>query len=910
MNVLLDILVVLVAAKLAAEGAERLGIPGVVAEIVAGVIVGPSVLGLVGPDEVLRVLGEIGVILLLVDVGLQMDLGGLRAVGRTSTAVAAVGVVTPFALGWAAATALGLDGQTPIFVGAALTATSVGITARVFSDLRALASVEARTVLGAAVADDVMGLVILTVVVRLATGESVTLGTVAVVVGVALLFLVATGTLGALLTPSIFKAVNRFARTAGTLVALALAFTLGFAELAQLAGLAPIVGAFVAGLSLARSDQAERINRELTPVGHLFIPVFFLQIGIDADIASFVDPDVLLLAAGLMAAAVLGKLASALGALGTASDRPLIGLGMLPRGEVGLIFAGIGLREGILGQDAYAALIAVVLGTTLAAPPLLRWRLSRVRSSARGFRAATPRPEGGWLRVDGGLIHLQGTPPDHLTLHVALEAALLASRTRPGPSVLDWLGSTSEVPLRWDRQATALLFRILGEGNIRTWRLLEASGVLERGLPELAQAVRRRRADPFELDPANLLRWSLIERLRDAVDAGGMPAEHYAALAHREWLLLAALILESAGEDQTPVEAARQLVKRLDLGAAAEQEIALLVGESGLLRAAALRADALKEQKVLPIAVHLDSVERARALYLLTLALGGLDPAARRRLDELTSLVLVALAHPELTGRPARNLLERRRSEAARLVGTGSSAAARIAAAPLGYLLSQDSVAIARQAALLEPLPPRHQARVVVHPAERTDGRYWRVEVAARDRPGLLSAVTGVLTAHGLDVVEAVVATWDDGAALDSFVVKQGRPPSAPSGNGSRPSEGAPPDPSRLEADLAAVFDRPQAAAPVEDATVTFDDEGSPWYTLAEVRCTDRPGLLHSLATAVAAAGANVHSAVVTTHEGLAVDRFELTDRRGAKLDPRLQESVRSAVTSGTTAWQRRQRVR
>src|SRR3954452_20438273 len=168
-SALFDILVVLVAAKLAAEGAERVGVPAVVGEILAGMVIGPSMLGLVGAGEPLRTLGEIGVILLLLEVGLEMDLRELGAVGRASLSVATVGVALPFLAGIPVGLAFGMDSQEAIFVGAALTATSVGITARVFGDLRALASVEARTVLGAAVADDVIGLVILTIVTRIVT---------------------------------------------------------------------------------------------------------------------------------------------------------------------------------------------------------------------------------------------------------------------------------------------------------------------------------------------------------------------------------------------------------------------------------------------------------------------------------------------------------------------------------------------------------------------------------------------------------------------------------------------------------------------------------------------------------------------------------------------------------------------
>ena len=402
-TILLDILIVLVAAKLAAEIAERINVPAVVGEIVAGVIIGPSILGFVGTNQTLNVLGELGVILLLLGVGMEMDLAGLGAVGRSAMSVACVGVVVPMVGGFAVASALGHSDNQSLFIGAALSATSVGITARVFSDLRALATVEARTVLAAAVADDVLGLVILTVVVRLVSEGSVSVGDVAVILAVAIGFLIVATAVGARLAPSLFQFLDRHARSAGTLVALALAFTLAFVELADAAKLAPIVGAFVAGLALSGSSASERIQRELAPVGHLLIPVFFLGIGIQARVETFVEPEVLGIAGALLAVAIVGKLVAAVGAWGAPGDKRLIGLGMIPRGEVGLIFATIGLREGILGGNLYAALLLVVLATTLATPPLLRWRLARMRGTRSGASRARSRdPLADGSRSPGG----------------------------------------------------------------------------------------------------------------------------------------------------------------------------------------------------------------------------------------------------------------------------------------------------------------------------------------------------------------------------------------------------------------------------------------------------------------------------------------------------------------------------
>lgn len=888
-EILLDILIVLVAAKLAAEVAERLGVPAVVGEITAGVLIGPSVLGMVGSTEVLEVLGELGVILLLLQVGLEMDVRDLAAVGRASMTVAVIGVVLPMAGGIGVAVAFGESSDVALFVGAALAATSVGITARVFSDLRALSSVEARTVLGAAVADDVLGLVILTVVVRIATEGGVSLLTVLGIVGVAVGFLVVTVALGGRIAPPLFEFVQRNARSAGTLVALALAFTLAFAQLAEAAKLAPIVGAFVAGLALSRSDQRERIERELAPVGHLFIPVFFLGIGIAVDVGSFVDGEVLAVAGALLVVAVIGKLVAGTGAIGAPGDRWVIGLGMLPRGEVGLIFATIGLQRGVLDDSLYAALLLVVLATTLMTPSLLRRRMARVRGAAAPV-VAEPMPEAGWLWVDDGVVDLVAEPPDHALLTIALQAAgAITVGARPGRRLLDRLGAIGQEMPRWDPAATDRLFEVLARGNERTWRFLETTGVLERSLPELATAVERRRADPYVLDPNHVLRFELVDRVWELVARDARARAAHEHLSHPERLLLAALVLDAAGDGEDAVPLARRLVQRLDLGAAVEQEVAALVGNAALLRAAAGRIDGLTEESVLQLAAHLERTELAWGLYLVALALGDLDTAGRHRLDELTDLVVATLEQPTLTGRDARNLVERRRSEAIRLARDDEHVIDRIMHAPRAYVLTQDAPDIARHAALVEPLPRRGQVRVGVH--DGPDGRVV-VDVVSRDRPGLLATVTGVLVREGLEVNDALVATWGDGGALESFVVRVAA--------GTEPS-----DADRLATAVEHALGTPLGAPENPEAEVRFDDAGSPWYTVCEVRSPDRPGLLHQIAVGLAAAGASVHSAKVETVGGVAVDRFHLTDANGAKLGGERKDAVRAAIVGGVRSRRR-----
>ena len=266
-------------------------------------MIGPSVLGLVevtGDRGVsIAVIAEIGVLLLLLQVGMEMDIGELSKVGKASLLVAVVGVALPFAGGAIAGVALGYPAKTAIFLGAALTATSVGITARVFGDLRALATSEARIVLGAAVADDVLGLVILTVVVKVVTGGSVGFGIIAGTLGLAIGFLLATGVVGLLLVPRALDFVHRKASSGATIVVAALVVTLAFAELADAAKLAFIIGAFMAGLGLGRSDHNERITRDLGAIGNILIPVFFVLIGVNADLSAMGDPKVLGLAAVL-----------------------------------------------------------------------------------------------------------------------------------------------------------------------------------------------------------------------------------------------------------------------------------------------------------------------------------------------------------------------------------------------------------------------------------------------------------------------------------------------------------------------------------------------------------------------------------------------------------------------------------
>ena len=377
----LVLIVVLAGAKLLGELAEAVGQPAVVGELIAGILLGPSLLGLVPPDEpTVRALSELGVVVLLFEIGLETELGALRRVGGVAAMVAAVGVVTPFALGLLATRALGVAMLPSLVASAALTATSVGITARVLSDLGWLKEPEGQVVLGAAVFDDVLGLLVLAVVSGLVAHGSIEAGSVVRASGFAVLFLVLAIVIGRVLARVLFGLLGRLSKDP-TLAVMGVAFALLLAVLADRAGLAPLVGAFAAGIVLGETPQAEPIRGGVVRLGHLLVPIFFVAVGAAVDVRALVDPHVLGLGLVLVVTGVIGKVAAGYGPWWFRGRKLLVGVAMIPRGEVGLIFARMGLSSGALDADTYAAILLMVIVTTLAMPPALR-ALARGRSGA------------------------------------------------------------------------------------------------------------------------------------------------------------------------------------------------------------------------------------------------------------------------------------------------------------------------------------------------------------------------------------------------------------------------------------------------------------------------------------------------------------------------------------------------
>ena len=373
---LLAVLVALLAAtKVLGLLAQRIGQPSVVGELVAGIILGKSLLGILDPsDPIIHALAELGVIVLLFEIGLHTDIRALLRVGGEAMAVAVVGVVLPFAFGYGVCTMLGLSTLPSIVAGAALTATSIGISARTLSDLGQLRSAEGQIVLGAAVIDDVIGLVILSVVGGIVSGISLSFLGIAGTTSIAVGFIAVALVLGSLVVPPVFRFIDRL-EASGTLGVAGLAFAFLLAWLASLAGSATIIGAFAAGILLHNTPQRSRIESSTTTLGLFFVPIFFAVVGAAVTLGAFSDVKVLAIGSALLAVALVGKVAAGYAPFWFKGRKLLIGVAMIPRGEVGLIFARMGLATGVLTSELFSAITMMVLATTLLTPPLLAYMI-------------------------------------------------------------------------------------------------------------------------------------------------------------------------------------------------------------------------------------------------------------------------------------------------------------------------------------------------------------------------------------------------------------------------------------------------------------------------------------------------------------------------------------------------------
>ncbi len=368
-----DLAVILLAAKLGDELFRRIHQPAIIGEILAGLLIGPSVLGIVAPSEALELFAELGVVFLLFWVGLETKLSDMREVGPTAGVVGVAGVFVPFIAGVAGGLVFDESVETSLFIGAALAATSVGITSAVFSELGILATRAARTVLGAAVIDDILALLLVAVAVGVAAEGGVDVASIAVSAALAFGF-VAILALGGTAIMRRLPQLLQAPKFAESPLLPAVILCLGIAALAAKVGLAAVIGAFLAGMIVAETKEQHPIEDEVAPLYAFFPPFFFASIGIGLDLDVLLEPETLLLVGGLSALAVVSKLigtwpgARRLGG----HEAKIVALGMVPRGEVGIIVAGIGMTSGVLDVQLFAAIVGMSVVTTLIVPAPLR----------------------------------------------------------------------------------------------------------------------------------------------------------------------------------------------------------------------------------------------------------------------------------------------------------------------------------------------------------------------------------------------------------------------------------------------------------------------------------------------------------------------------------------------------------
>lgn len=380
---LLQIAAILVCSRLFAEIANRLHAPSIIGELAAGVILGPSVLGWVTPNEAISLLAEIGIILLLFEVGLETDIQHLARAGGRAIVVAIAGFILPFVFGFSVSAYLfDLPVLVSLFVGGTLTATSIGITVRILTDINRNRSPEGQIVLGAAVIDDLLGVFLLAVLYEFSTSGNISLAHTGKVVMYAGAFFILAPVAAKIIAPLI-KSFHDKSKIPGLIPTVLVSLVLLFAAIAHMVGTPHLLGGFVAGIALSRrfflpfgatlkmdGEFTDRIQQNMRPIIQLFTPIFFVMVGLSLDLKSvdWSSGFVWIFSLTLVSVAILGKLAAPWLTPESVASRIAIGMAMVPRGEVGLVFAELGRTGGIFDAPVYAGLLLVIVYTTLASP--------------------------------------------------------------------------------------------------------------------------------------------------------------------------------------------------------------------------------------------------------------------------------------------------------------------------------------------------------------------------------------------------------------------------------------------------------------------------------------------------------------------------------------------------------------
>ncbi|BBN95558.1 sodium/hydrogen exchanger [Deinococcus grandis] len=373
---------VVLAAAVFGTVASKLGVPAVVGQVLAGILIGPSVLSLVRPDEFLLSLAELGAVFLLFMVGLETRFRDLLSVGKEALLVAVLGIAFPLALGFGFGLWQGQENVSALFVGTSLVATSVGITAKVLQEMGVLDARFAQVILGAAVIDDILGLTLLAVVSGLGAGESMSAAQVALILGLSVGFVALVLAVGIPLVRRFQPRLQNLSLS--RMFNVAIVVGLGVAALSTVAGLAPIIGAFLAGMVLAEVKDEVEFESKVHALESFLAPVFFVVVGLQLDLGVLGDPVVIVAGLILTVLAVIGKVAGGLIGARSMGGRQslLVGVGMVPRGEVGLIVASLGLAAGVIGKQVYAEVLLMVLLTTVLAPLVLRALAPRAQGDA------------------------------------------------------------------------------------------------------------------------------------------------------------------------------------------------------------------------------------------------------------------------------------------------------------------------------------------------------------------------------------------------------------------------------------------------------------------------------------------------------------------------------------------------
>lgn len=868
--------VVVVAAEVAGWVGRKLQLPPVVAQIVVGLMLGPSLTGWIDPTNadvstVLTLIGEIGVLLLIFEVGVEIDPAELRRVGVAATSVAVVGVVVPVTAGAGALLLIGTDGHAALLAGVTLAATSVGITARVFSDARALSSVEAQVVLGAAVIDDVLGLLVLSVAVPIVSGDGVTLLGIGEIAAKAIGFLLVGTWIALRVVPRAVSAVSWRRLPGGSVLVAGLALAFFAAAAASSAGLAPIIGAVIAGLAIGRSDVASGVGSAIQPIAAFTVPVFFVGIGVTTDLSVLASWSSLAVALLLSAVGVAGKVVAGLAVGRTGADRWAVGLGMVPRGEVGLIVAAIGRSVGVFTPEIDAALLVAVIGTSLVGPIALRARMSRlVDADVETGRELDP--------SDGAVVAALG-----------LAARIAAGEQVPGDEV-SRLSRRFDGPIAWPAGATHQLATVLRAGHPKALRLLDVSGFWAATLPSVDEAIDRRRDGLVDLDPDMPLRWQVVAALHD---------DTVAHLSDATVLAGFALDVTRDLSDDESQAVARDLLATL---LADDRSTAWTLTHDAIQLVRAARS---------PLGVSTRRLARLGAALLDPGDLGGAERVARAVCgieDELSTErladVVGLLRRHFARGRSAAALAAQVRRDVA------ANAGERVVARLEG--LSDALVGSARAdwwigvLSAVDPVPAPRRCRVLVElvghgeqgeqdgpveptkPSESEHGgrparTVVRLTVVARVVTGVAGTVARVIAERGADVVSATTMAWPDGAWLGRYEVRWRAAETAADVDAFG---------EQLRADIAVALGRGrrrlrQQVPELTSLSQVVDDGAG--HSVVIIDAPDRPGLLADVlatveSSAVRLVGAEVGSVTGDDSGTVAHQRLELAHRSGRPL--------------------------